>query len=99
MRFSYLHREPVVFAGPILIIILLFVFTSFVVSAYHRKWDGLVRLWFSRGEQALQAGKADVAVDCFRNALTDDPASDVYRLRLAQALIAISGRRKRVPTC
>ncbi len=48
----------------------------------------LARRWFDRGDAAMQTGDAPAAADDYRTALSYDREDDLYRLRLAQALLA-----------
>ncbi len=55
---------------------------------YQSLQENLAQQWLARGDAALSAGKANLAVEDFRNALAyahDDPR---FRLRLAEALLA-----------
>ena len=87
-RFSVIHREPLLLAGLILIIAAFFSLTTFASHTYRRKEDQFGRRWFARGEEALKRSQPAVAVEDFRNALAYSRDNDLYRLRLAQALMA-----------
>jgi tetratricopeptide (TPR) repeat protein len=62
--------------------------TIFATRSYQRKQRKLGQMWFGRGQAALAAGQARVAVQDFRNALYYSHDSPEYRLRLAEALVA-----------
>jgi tetratricopeptide (TPR) repeat protein len=87
-RLGRLHRDPVILAAFLGIIIVLFGLTSLFVDRYQHKESAIAADWFQRGETALQSSQADQAVNDFQNALAYAPNNDAYRLRLAQALIA-----------
>lgn len=73
------------------LIVILFVLTSLASSRFHAKQDELAEEWYRRGEASLAAGAASKATEDFRTALVyahDSPRQWVYRLRLAQALLA-----------
>lgn len=82
------HREPVVLAGLIVVIAAFFSLTTFAAHAYHRKQEQFGQTWYRRGERALQQSRPSDAVEDFRNALAYSHDNDLYRLRLAQALMA-----------
>ncbi len=62
--------------------------TGLVVAAFHRAEDHWARYWFQSGEADLAAGRATTAVADFRNALEFARGDTVYRMRLADALLA-----------
>jgi tetratricopeptide (TPR) repeat protein/predicted nucleic acid-binding Zn ribbon protein len=70
------------------LLVLLFVITGFAVRSYHRVERGLAQDWYSRGEGELKAGHREAALADFRNALFYWQDNALYRLRLAQALVA-----------
>jgi tetratricopeptide (TPR) repeat protein len=73
------------------IIVILFVITGLASSRFHAKQYELAEEWYRQGEASLAAGAASEAVEEFRTALVyahDSPRQWVYRLRLAQALLA-----------
>jgi tetratricopeptide (TPR) repeat protein len=72
----------------LVILVLLFVATSFAARFYHAKEASLAQLWFKRGNQQLQAGQAEAALEDFRNALSYSPDNQQFEFRLAQALVA-----------
>ncbi len=65
-----------------------FAFTQYFVTLHRRTEDSLAQRWFARGDAAMQAGDPAAAADEYRNALGYDRENDLYRLRLAQALLA-----------
>jgi tetratricopeptide (TPR) repeat protein len=87
-HFSVIHREPLLLAGLVLVIAAFFSLTTFAAHTYHRKEDHFGRRWFARGEEALKNSRPAEAVEDFRNALAYSRDNDLYRLRLAQALMA-----------
>jgi tetratricopeptide (TPR) repeat protein len=70
------------------LLVLLFIATGIVVGRYHRLERRLAEDWYSRGDQALGAGRGTVALVAFRNALAYSRDNSLYQLRLAQALAA-----------
>jgi len=69
-------------------LVFLFVFTGIVVGRYHRLEKRLAQDWYDRGQQALKARQAPVALADFRNALAYSRDNPIFQLRLAQALAA-----------
>jgi tetratricopeptide (TPR) repeat protein len=68
----------------------LFVVTGFAARSYHAKQAALAVEWHLRGEADLKEGRAEQAIEDFRTALVYSRDNTLYRLRLAQALIASS---------
>lgn len=66
----------------------LFTITGIAANLYHSKKQTLGQQWFAEGERALQGGQAGQALMDFRTALAYSPDTSIYRLRLAQALVA-----------
>lgn len=87
-RLNIINRERLLLAGLIVVIAAFFSLTTFLAHAYHRKEDQFGRIWYQRGEQALKQSRAADAVEDFRNALAYSRDNNLYRLRLAQALMA-----------
>lgn len=87
-RLDVIHREPFLLATLIVIIAGFFSVTTFASRAYHHKQEEFGYRWFERGEAALKRSQPRPAVDAFRNALAYSRDNDLYRLRLAQALMA-----------
>lgn len=82
-----LRRET--FLGLVIVLlIVLFVATGFIVKRFHTVEKSLAQDWYRRGEQALHAGRANAALADFRNALTYASDNSLFQLRLAQALVA-----------
>ena len=81
-------RRDTFLAVVIASLIVLFIFTGFIVRRFHRVERRLAEDWFSRGEPALRAGDARTALVDFRNALAYSRDNAFYQLRLAQALAA-----------
>jgi len=88
MASRIIHREPLLLAGLIVIIAAFFSLTTFAAHAYHRKQEQFGEAWYRRGEQALRQSRSADAVEDLRNALAYSRDNDVYRLRLAEALMA-----------
>lgn len=87
-RFSIIQREPLMLAGLVVVIAGFFSLTTFAAHTYHRKQEQFARQWYTRGEDALKRSRPAEAVEDFRNALAYARDNDLYRLRLAQALMA-----------
>jgi predicted Zn-dependent protease len=66
----------------------LFVITSFAAKIYHSKQRALAAEWYHRGEADLEAGQARKAIGDFDRALFYSRDNRLYRLRLAQAMLA-----------
>ena len=73
-----------------LVLIILFVITSFAVKAYRAKERALARQWYVSGERELTAGHAEAALGDFRSALVYSPNDSLVQLQLAHALAAAS---------
>jgi len=87
-RFNLINREPLLLAGLTVVIVAFFSLTTIAAHAYHRKQEQFAAQWYGRGEEALKRSHPAEAVEDFRNALAYSRDNDVYRLRLAQALMA-----------
>jgi Tfp pilus assembly protein PilF len=81
------RRETLLLAS-IAGLVVLFAITGVAANFYHAKQKALAQEWFVRGEQALKAGDAAKALQDFHTTLAYAPDNNVYRLRLAQALMA-----------
>lgn len=87
-------RGPMLFARDTILLLLIlalipfFVVTGFAVRSFHAKKARLAQEWYARGEANLQTASADAAIQDFRTALVYAPETLLYRLRLAQALLA-----------
>lgn len=68
--------------------------TVFANRFYQSKQQHLGEMWFARGQAALAAGQAGPAIQDFRNALYYSHDDPVYRLRLAEALLAADDTRE-----
>lgn len=86
--FKVISRETLLLAGLIVVIAAFFSATTVVAHAYHRKQEQFGATWYERGEAALKQSRPSEAVADFRNALAYSRDNDLYRLRLAEALIA-----------
>jgi len=87
-RFSIIQREPLLLAGLVVVIAAFFSLTTFAAHTYHRKQEQFARRWYQHGEEELKRSHPAAAVADFRNALAYSRDNDLYRLRLAQALMA-----------
>jgi predicted Zn-dependent protease len=76
---------------------LLFVATVALARAYEARKETLVREWAQAGDSGLAAGKPDIALADYRNALAYDPDNGPVQLHLAQALLA-AGRLQEAHT-
>lgn len=65
-----------------------FILTRYFVSLHRVTEQDLANRWFTRGNEAMQANLPKFAADAYRTALSYDRENDLYRLRLAQALLA-----------
>jgi len=72
----------------LLVLLALFVATTFAARFYHAKQAALARQWLARGDQELNAGHAAAALEDFRDALSYSPDDSGIEFRLAQALVA-----------
>jgi tetratricopeptide (TPR) repeat protein len=77
----------------LLILLILFVITSFTVRVYHDVEKGYAQDWYVRGEDDLHSGRAEAALVDFRTALSFSHDNEQYQLRLAQVLM-MPGIRK-----
>jgi tetratricopeptide (TPR) repeat protein len=82
-----LSRETIL-ALSALALIILFTVVGFASNLYHQKRTALALEWYGRGEADLKTHNARRAIDDFRTALVYSRQNDLYRLRLAEALIA-----------
>ena len=69
-------------------LLIMFVVTGFTARSFHAKQAALAVEWHLRGEADLKAGHAAQAIADFRTAMVYSHDNALYRLRLAQALIA-----------
>lgn len=86
-RWWTVERETLLI-GSIVGVFVLFGITGVAANLYHAKQRALGQEWFARGESDLKASQPDAALEDFRTALSYSPENELYRLRLAQALIA-----------
>ena len=82
------ERETLLLAS-IVGLVILFGITGVAASLYHAGRQSLAQEWFARGELDLKNKNPDGALDDFHTALSYSPDSALYRLRLAQALVAM----------
>src|SRR5574337_598789 len=71
-----------------LLLIVLFIATGFLTKWFHAQEKARAEGWYSRGERELGAGQVEAALAGFRTALAYSRDNRLYRLRLAQALVA-----------
>jgi len=81
-------KSSAVLIGLGVVVVVLFVVTTFAAGAYHRMQARLGRDWFQRGQAEMRAGNAVGASIDFRNALAYARNRN-YLLSLAQALAEI----------
>ena len=81
------ERETLLLAS-IVALVILFGITGVAANLYHSQRKELGQEWFAKGEINLKGGNAELALQDFRTALSYSPDSALYRLRLAQSLIA-----------
>jgi len=67
-------------------LILLFIATTFSVTAYHAKERSLAQQWYASGERDLAAGRAEAAIEDFRAALVYSHNDPLIEFKLAHAL-------------
>ena len=70
------------------VLAVLFVVTGYAAKIYHSKQTALAKEWYLRGEADLKAGKARKAIEDLSEALVYSRSNRLYRLRLAQAMLA-----------
>ncbi|MBI1984448.1 MAG: tetratricopeptide repeat protein, partial [Acidobacteria bacterium] len=83
---AFPREHALLLSFPVLLV--LFVVTGIAARSYHAKQRSLAVEWHGRGEVDLRAGRAERAIEDFRTALVYSRENALYRLRLAQALIA-----------
>jgi tetratricopeptide (TPR) repeat protein len=81
-----LSRNELLLAS-LAVLILLFIATTFLVTAYHAKEHSLARQWHAAGEQDLAAGHAKAAIEDFRSALMYSANDPLMEFQLAHALM------------
>ena len=82
-----LSREAILLlCVPVLAV--LFAVTSTAARIYHSQQRALAQEWYRRGEAGLKSGQASEAIKDFSRALASSRDNRLYRLRLAQALLA-----------
>jgi tetratricopeptide (TPR) repeat protein len=85
-------RRETVLVVSFALLFILFAITGLASRMYKSKQESLASEWFGGGERALEAGKAEQALEDFRTALAYQPDNTMFRLRLAQALVAAHRR-------
>jgi len=86
--FFWSFRRETFLLATLATLLLLFVATGFVARLYHAQEQSLAASWHRRGEAELRAGRANAAIEDFRNALVYARDNTQYRLQLAEALAA-----------
>jgi tetratricopeptide (TPR) repeat protein len=81
-------RVRLIFVAMIALIVLGTVLTGTYVAYLKRFESSLAQEWFRRGEEAMSTHRPDLAVEDYRNALSYEGSSSLYRLKLAEALMA-----------
>ncbi len=81
-----LERETLVIVSIVLLVVF-FAITGFVVKRYHATQKALGGHWYQRGEAALKANQPLKAVDAFHTALVYSRDNSTYQMRLAEALV------------
>lgn len=79
------------------VLIAFFVVTGFAAKYYHAEQRAMAEEWYARGEADLRMNEPRRALEDFRNALAYSKEDSLYRLRLAQALVA-AGRTQEART-
>jgi tetratricopeptide (TPR) repeat protein/predicted nucleic acid-binding Zn ribbon protein len=72
----------------LVLLIVLFVVTTFAAKAYRAKERALAQQWYTLGERELAAGRAEAAVEDFRSSLMYSRDNSHIELQLAKALAA-----------
>jgi len=86
-QLGIIQRESFMLAGLVVVIAAFFSLTTLAAHAYHRKQEQFAVQWYQRGEEELKSSRPGAAVEDFRNALAYSRDNDLYRLRLAEALM------------
>ena len=71
-----------------LVLIVLFLFTSFAVNAYRAREREVAQEWYASGERDLAAGRPEAALGDFRSAVVYSRNDSHIELRLAHTLAA-----------
>jgi len=85
-RTALLHREIVQLSVLILVAMAAFLVTRAVAASNHDMSLRDAAEWYRRGQQALEAGRVDDAIDSLRRATVRDRSDTRYVLAFAQAL-------------
>jgi predicted Zn-dependent protease len=72
----------------VLVLVILFIATTFSVRAYRAKERDLAQQWYASGERELTAGHAEAALEDFRSALVYSHNDPLIEFQLAHALVA-----------
>ncbi len=87
-RFAWGRSRTVFLSLCGLLLIPMFTTTGVIVRLFHVKEAKIANDWEKAGNTNLQAGRADVAIEDFRNALLYSSDSNQLQLELAEALAA-----------
>lgn len=82
-----IERETLLLVSAVALVVL-FGFTGVAANLYHAERQSLGAEWYGRGELDLKDRNASAALEDYRTALAYASDSALYRLRLAQALVA-----------
>lgn len=85
-RAALIHREIFQLSALVIIAVAAFFLTRGVAASNREMSLRDAAEWFRRGQQAIQAGRVDEAIDSFRRATIRDRDDKQYLLALAQAL-------------
>jgi tetratricopeptide (TPR) repeat protein len=85
---QFVHRELIVLIVLIGIAVAAFFATRAVATANRRLHVRDAQAWFDREQSAARAGRFIEAIDAAHRAVAQDPDARVYRLALADALVA-----------
>ncbi len=82
------HSRTVFLSLSTLLLIPMFTITGVVVRVFHQKQASIATAWEKAGNTNLQTGRANEAIEDFRNSLLYSPDNGKLQLELAEALAA-----------
>ena len=85
-RTALIHRELVQLAALVAVAVLAFLVTRAVAMNNRSLSVRNAAEWYRRGEQLLDAGRTDAAIDAFRRAIVRNRTNRTYLLALSRAL-------------